>query len=103
MLPRIAGFEWDDGNREKCTRHGLTITEIESMFRGEVWIVPDLAHSTRETRYLGIGQTDAGRFVFTAFTLRVRGTQQWIRVISARYMHAKEVRHYQKEAACRHH
>jgi uncharacterized DUF497 family protein len=22
-------FDWDDGNREKCQRHGLTIADIE--------------------------------------------------------------------------
>jgi uncharacterized DUF497 family protein len=99
MLERIAGFEWDAGNRAKCTRHGVSIAEIESVFDGTVAIHPDPAHSTRETRYLSIGRTARGRYVFTAFTLRHRAGATWLRIISARYMHAREIRHYQKEAA----
>jgi uncharacterized DUF497 family protein len=101
MVERVAGFDWDDGNRAKCTRHGVSIEEIESVFQGEVWVFPDIAHSDRETRLLGIGRTAAARFVFVAFTLRVRDGERWIRPISARYMHAKEVRHYQAEVARR--
>ena len=101
MTEHVAGFDWDDGNRAKCIQHGVSIEEIESVFAGEVWVFPDLAHSTRETRFLGIGRTRAGRYVFAAFTLRIRNGNRWIRVISARYMHAKEVRHYQEEIARR--
>ncbi|MCM2313218.1 MAG: hypothetical protein NDI84_17650 [Steroidobacteraceae bacterium] len=86
MQARIAGFEWDTGNRSKCTRHGVTIAEIESVFGGEV-------------HFLGIGRTALGRYVFTAFTLRQRGGETWLRIISARFMHAREIRHFQKEAA----
>ena len=99
MLERIAGFEWDTGNREKCTRHGVSIAEIESVFDDTVAIHPDVDHSTRETRYLGIGRTARGRYVFTAFTLRYRDGETWLRIINARFMHAREIRHYQKEAA----
>ena len=101
MVERVAGFDWDDSNLEKCTGHGVSIAEIESVFQGEVWTFPDGAHSTRETRWLGIGRTAAGRHVFLAFTIRTRGGERWLRPISARYMHAKEVRHYQAEVARR--
>jgi len=101
MVGRVAGFDWDDGNRAKCTRHGVSIDEIEGVFQGDVWVFPDIAHSDRETRFLGIGCTAEGRFVFVAFTLRVRDAERWIRPISARYMHAKEIRHYQAEVARR--
>ena len=101
MVERVAGFDWDEGNRAKCTRHGVSIEEIENVFQGEVWIFPDLAHSDWETRLLGIGRTATARFVFVAFTLRVREGERWIRPISARYMHAKEIRHYQAEVARR--
>jgi len=33
MLP-VAGFDWDDGNHDKCQRHGVSIVEIETLFRG---------------------------------------------------------------------
>ena len=101
MVERVAGFDWDDRNLEKCTGHGVSIAEIESVFQGEVWTFPDVAHSTRETRWLGIGRTAVGRHVFLAYTIRMRGGERWLRPISARYMHAKEVRHYQAEVAHR--
>ncbi|MGL6223135.1 MAG: BrnT family toxin [Steroidobacteraceae bacterium] len=101
MVTRVAGFDWDAGNLEKCAGHGVSIEEIESVLQGEVWTFPDVAHSRRETRYLAIGRTAAGRHVFLAFTLRKRGDEQWLRPISARYMHAKEIQHYQAEIAHR--
>lgn len=62
-----------------------------------VAILPDTAHSTRETRYRAVGKTEEGRAVFIVFTLRRRGKEVLVRPISARYMHAKEVRAYEKE------
>ena len=45
-----------------------------------------------------IGTTHKGRYVFVVFTLRnyaERGV--FVRPISARYMHEKEVRHYARQ------
>ena len=92
----VAGFDWDDGNREKCQKHGVTIEEIESVFAGEPAIGPDAVHSTAETRFFAIGRASNGRHVFLAFTWRERDGVQLIRSISARYMHAKEVQHYER-------
>ena len=55
-----------------------------------------MAHSTVETRFLAIGRASSGRHVFLAFTWRERNGDRYIRPISARYMHAKEVRHYEQ-------
>ena len=101
MVERVAGFDWDEGNRDKCTGHGVPLAEIEGVFQGEVWMFPDVAHSHREARYLGIGRTATGRCVFMAFTLRTRHGETLIRVISARFMHAKEIRHFQAQVARR--
>ncbi len=99
MDPQVAGFEWDDANREKCRKHGVSVAAIESLFQRPVAVFPDPAHSRGETRFKAIGKTDDGRSVLIVFTLRARGGQRFIRPISARYMHAKEVRYYEKEAA----
>jgi uncharacterized protein len=56
-------------------------------------IIPDLAHSGTETRFRAIGKTPAGRHVFIVFAIR----ENRIRPISARFMHTKEVDHYEKE------
>jgi uncharacterized DUF497 family protein len=92
-------FDWDDANRDKCARHGVSVTEIEALFAGELAVHPDPEHSQQEERLKAIGVTNAGRYVFVVFTLRERGGQSLIRPISARYMHAKEVAHYEKEIA----
>jgi len=44
-----------------------------------------------------IGQTGAGRFVFLVFTLREHDGKTYLRPISARYMHRKEIEHYEEE------
>jgi hypothetical protein len=92
-------LEWDRSNRTKSLRHGVTLDEVEELFRGPLAILPDPAHSQTEERFKAIGRTAQGRFVFIAFTLRQRGDRTLIRPISARYMHRKEIEHYEKEAA----
>lgn len=95
-ISHVAGFDWDDGNLAKCQKHGVTIADIESVFIGAPSIGPDIAHSTMETRFLAIGRAASGRHVFLAFTWRERDGAPFIRPISARYMHAKEVQHYER-------
>ena len=99
MDPRVAGFDWDDANRDKCQKHGISVAAIESLFRRPIAVVPDPTHSRGETRFKAIGKTDDARSVLTVFTLRKRGDETFIRPISARYMHAKEIKYYEKEAA----
>jgi uncharacterized DUF497 family protein len=92
----VAGFDWDDGNRKKCQKHGVMIAEIESVFAGTPAIGPDAAHSMAEPQFLAIGRASSGRHVFLAFTWRDRDGANLIRVISACYMHANEVEHYER-------
>lgn len=60
----FSGFDWDDGNLEKCQKHGVTIKEIESVFAGTPAIGPDAAHSETEARFLAIGKARSGRTYF---------------------------------------
>jgi uncharacterized DUF497 family protein len=94
----VSGFDWDDGNRDKCERHGVSRAEIEAVFRHPHRLGPDPAHSTAETRFLAIGRGGGRRPVFVAFTLRSSADGTLIRPISARYMHRKEVEHYDQAA-----
>ena len=82
------------GARDKCQKHGVRVEQIEALFQRPMSVFPDSGHSTRETRYLGIGRID-GRHVLVAFTIRVMAGERFIRPISARFMHAKEVKHYE--------
>jgi len=96
---RIDGFDWNQGNRFKCEKHRVSTATVEAVFRGELMVLPDPAHSKSEERFKAIGITDQGRAVFVVFTLRKWRNRTLIRPISARYMHHKEIEHYEKETA----
>ena len=69
--------------------HGLTKLEIEQVFRNTPSVMRD--HFPEEPRWRAIGRTTAGRYVFLVFMIR----EQKIRPISARFMHSKEIEHYE--------
>jgi uncharacterized DUF497 family protein len=96
---RVAGFDWDEGNRSKCQKHGVSTAAVESLFHRPIAVLPDPLHSKSEERFKAIGKTDKGRGIFVVFTLRTRRGKTIIRPISARYMHRKEMDHYEKETA----
>jgi len=77
-------FDWDRGNKAKCQKHGMSIEAIENVFAGAIAISRRRKNGRRQG-------------VFIVFTLRKRGAEVLLRPISARYMHAKEVRNYEKE------
>lgn len=88
-------FDWDDGNIAKCLKHGVSRADIEDVLNGEPRVIPDSYPVDIEPRFRAIGVTMAGRHVFIVFTFRDRNDQMMVRPISARYMHAKEVQHYE--------
>jgi predicted DNA binding CopG/RHH family protein/uncharacterized DUF497 family protein len=78
----VDGFDWDEGNREKCRQHGVSIAEIEGVFRKELRIAPDMAHSMEEDRFIAVGKTSRGRHVFVAFTFRTKAERRLIRPVT---------------------
>jgi uncharacterized protein len=95
MFDNISGFDWDDGNSAKCQKHGVSIEEIEALFSSDsISVLDDDLHSAHEQRFLAIGCNPGGRYIFLGFTLRNRKSQTVIRVITARYMHKKEIDNY---------
>jgi len=88
----LDGFDWDEGNLSKnWDRHQVANAECEEVFLNTPLLLADDAkHSAKEARRYALGQTNDGRWLFIAFT--VRGTR--IRVISARPMSGKERRIY---------
>lgn len=94
---KISGFQWDEGNQEKCQKHGVLMEIIEDLFVRSIVILPDENHSSKEQRFRAIGKTKEGRSVFMVFTLRRIDEEMFIRPISARYMHQKEVTAYETE------
>lgn len=91
----ISGFDWDDGNWPKCASHGVSREEIEQIFDGVPVVMPD--PHPNEPRMRAIGKTKAGRYLFLVFMLRTVEGQILIRPISARYMHQKEIDHYERQ------
>jgi uncharacterized DUF497 family protein len=91
-LEECTGFDWDDGNEGKSwQRHQVSDGEAEEVFFNDPLVAGvDEEHSRRERRCSALGQTDAGRLLFVAFTIR----RNLIRVISARDMTRREVRKY---------
>ena len=92
---KVAGFDWDDGNWPKCGKHGVSPEEIEQVLLGNPSVMLD-PHPD-EPRMRAIGRTKAGRFVFLVFMLRQDDIKTLLRPISARFMHQKEIDHYENQ------
>lgn len=89
----IKEFEWDEGNIIKNrVKHNVEPSESEQIFHDRPIYFFDEKHSQREERYLAYGITDMRRGLCIAFTIR----NDLIRVISARDLHKKERRIYEK-------
>ncbi len=96
-LELCTGFDWDDGNVEKnWEAHRVAFWEAEELFFNEPLIVKaDRKHSASESRFIALGQTDAGRTLFISFTIR----NTLVRVISVRDTTRKESRTYEHSKA----
>jgi uncharacterized DUF497 family protein len=78
VLDRCTGFDWDDENVDKnWERHHVTPEEAEDVFFHDPLVVGDCA----------LGQTNRGRLLFVAFTIR----RDLIRVISVRDMNRRNL------------
>lgn len=92
---KLAGFDWDEGNWPKCGKHGVSREEIEQVLLNSPAVMPD-PHQN-EPRMRAIGKTAAGRYVFLVFMVREIAQQTYLRPISARFMHQKEIEHYENQ------
>jgi uncharacterized DUF497 family protein len=92
---KVAGFDWDDGNWPKCGKHGVSAEEIEQVLLGNPAVMSD--PQPYEPRMRAIGRTKAGHFVFLVFMLRQDDVKTLLRPISARFMHQKEIDHYENQ------
>ncbi|MEI7899319.1 MAG: BrnT family toxin [bacterium] len=91
-MPDFEGFDWSGGNAEKNReRHRVMPLEAEQVFFNSPLLAKaDAAHSIHEQRLFVLGQTDEGRELFVAFTVRAKR----IRVVSVRDMSRQERRNY---------
>lgn len=95
IIPEPLMFEWDEGNSDKnLKKHNVTNQESEQVFINTPhFLFEDEKHSTKEKRYMTWGITDTERKLTIFFTLR----KDKVRIISARDMHKKERREYEKK------
>ena len=68
------------------------------MLTGDPRVAPDVAHSPTEDRFIAVGRTRENRPVFVALTFRMKHGRMFIRPVSARHMHRKELERYEKES-----
>jgi len=94
VIHDILAFEWDNGNLQKSyAKHSVSTKEAEEIFVSDkLFAIPDVQHSGKEKRYIALGQTLNKKNLFVVFTIR----SNKIRIISARRMHQKEVKRYEK-------
>lgn len=85
---KIRYFEWDDDNEDHIARHGVETDEVE-----EVFVDRHRLYRSREGRYVAMGRSAAGRYLFVVFEKRESGT---IRVTTARNMSEKEKKHFKR-------
>lgn len=94
MIVTVDGFRWDDSNRAHCGKHGVTREEIEHVLSRMTFYVPDPYPDEPRMRTVGLNKTN--RHIFVVFSFREIGDAWYIRATSARYMHAKEVKAYER-------
>jgi predicted DNA binding CopG/RHH family protein/uncharacterized DUF497 family protein len=70
------GFDWDEANRPKCEKHGVSPADIEAMFDSPLAIFSDLAHSRDEERFIAIGKNRVGQHP-ALFTRRKRNREMF--------------------------
>lgn len=89
----VVEFEWDNGNKEKPKKHGLTLEETEEAFFDENKVVfTDWKHSRAEQRITLLGKTKKGSLLNIVYTVRAKK----IRIITARPTNRKEIVLYEK-------
>jgi len=94
---RVVALDWDEGNWPKCGKHGLTKEDVQAVFAGSPVIFPGRISATSELRRYAVGRNSEDRYVFIVFTVRHKDGADYIRPISARFMHEKEVKDYERQ------
>lgn len=84
-------FDWDESNISKILKR-FKLHEVEEFFWQELLIIEDDLHSLTEKRFIAVGMGPLHKPMFVCFTIR-NGN---IRIISARFMRAKELERYEK-------
>lgn len=77
-----------------CAKHGVSRDEVEYVLAQMTFYIPD--PYPNEPRLRTAGKTKEDRHIFIVFTFREAAGQRYMRPISARYMHEKEIKAYER-------
>ena len=91
---KIKGIDWDAGNWPKCGKHGAEKSEIEHVLEHMTFRIQD--PYPNEIRYNTAMLCPSGRHIFVVFMYRTLDDGVYLRPISARPMHRKEVKKYEQ-------
>ena len=83
------------GNCQSAASTVSLVKKLSRCYQGSHAVMAD--PHPHEPRMRAIGKTAAGRFVFLVFMLRKLDRKTLIRPVSARYMHQKEIDHYESQ------
>ena len=91
--PADEGFDWDDGNKYKNLKHGVSWEDVQSLFFEDIVFEGRITEPKHlEPRYLILGCDWGDRFLALIFTLR----DGCLRPISCRLMRKKERERYEE-------
>ena len=93
FVPDPENFDWDDGNRHKNLKHGLSCEEVESLFFQDQYVFAGRIIEPVHTEWRGLilGEGASGRALALIFTRR----GEKLRPISCRPMREGERRFYE--------
>ena len=86
-------FEWDEAKaRRNLSHHGGSFVEATTLFDDPLFVpYKDEEHSSQESRYVIIGESNENRLLVVAYTRRER-----TRIIGARKVTPRERRKYEE-------
>jgi uncharacterized protein len=89
------GFAWDARKAKRnLAKHGISFDDAKTVFDDDLFLVfADPDHSTEESRFIIMGQSEQRRLLVVAYTERSDG----IRIISAREATRHERKVYAQE------
>jgi uncharacterized DUF497 family protein len=67
---RLVGFEWDPRKAKRnLVKHGVSFEDAKTVFDDDLFLVfADPDHSTQESRFIIMGQSEHGRLMVVAYT-----------------------------------
>jgi uncharacterized DUF497 family protein len=70
MSPRIARFDWDDGNQAHVARHDVSVKDVQDAILDPFCLLESSGVRQGELRYKVTGETSEGRIIVVVFQIR---------------------------------